>query len=50
MLIDQLDLVDIFIIALIILSSLLFIVSLILCLIARQYNKKRTVQIKPESM
>jgi hypothetical protein len=47
---DQWDLIDILIIVLIVLSSLLLTVSLILCLTARQYNKKRTVQIKPESM
>lgn len=46
---DQWDLIDIFIIILIVVSSLLFLISLILCLIARQYNKKRIVQIKPES-
>lgn len=46
---DELDLIDILIILLMIFSILLFIISFILCIIARQYHKKRTIQIKPES-
>jgi len=36
------------IIILIIFSIILFIISFILCIIAQQYHKKRTIQIKPE--
>ena len=36
------------VIVLIVFSALLFLISLILCLGARQYHKKRLVQIKPE--
>ncbi|CAF3966316.1 unnamed protein product [Rotaria sp. Silwood2] len=42
------DLIDVLILVLIILSSLLFIISLTLCLATQQYNKKRIVQITPE--
>ncbi|CAF3539320.1 unnamed protein product [Rotaria sordida] len=42
------DLIDIMILILSILSSLLFIISLILCLATQRYHKKRIVQIKPE--
>ncbi|CAF0759301.1 unnamed protein product [Adineta steineri] len=45
---NQWNLIDIIIIILILISSLLLIVSLILCILARKYNKKRTIQIKPE--
>ncbi|CAF3387197.1 unnamed protein product [Rotaria sp. Silwood1] len=43
------DLIDILILVFITLCSLLFIVSLILCLSTQQHNKKRIVQIKPEN-
>jgi len=36
------------VIVLIVFSALFFLISLILCLGARQYHKKRLVQIKPE--
>jgi hypothetical protein len=38
------------IIILIVFSILLFLISFILCIIARQYHKKRIIQIKPESI
>ncbi|CAF4283685.1 unnamed protein product [Rotaria socialis] len=46
---NQWDLIDILIVVLIIFTSLLFIISIILCLTTKRSNKKRIVQIKPEN-
>ncbi|CAF5225144.1 unnamed protein product, partial [Rotaria magnacalcarata] len=45
---NQWDLIDILIVVLIIFTSLVFVISIILCLATKRSNKKRIVQIKPE--